>query len=99
MTTLTKTNAMRMEHQQGRPAGISSSPVRISFKMNGLRMYIKPLGPQTTGEPGVFYSRRGDGPYYLWQYEEKVGLWRGSRVTSTDFAPRELLMASWKIVP
>jgi hypothetical protein len=62
-------------------------------------MYIKQVGTETVSGPRVFYSRRGDGPYYLWRYEEQLGHWRGSRVNSTDFAPRELLMASWKIVP
>jgi hypothetical protein len=47
----------------------------------------------------VFYSRRSDGPYYLWRYEEKVGQWRGSRVNTTDFALRNLTMTTWRIVP
>ena len=69
------------------------------FKMNGLRMYVRPLAPEPPELVTVFYSRRGEGPYYLWRYEEKLGQWRGSRVASGDFAPRELLMASWKKVP
>ena len=67
--------------------------------MNGLRVYINTIVADTRNSDGVFYSRRGDGPYYLWRYEEKFGQWRGSRVLSADFAPRELTMARWKIVP
>lgn len=74
-------------------------PTSRGLKMNGLRMYTRPLETEPRSVVGVFYSRRGEGPYYLWRYEEKVGQWRGSRVSSGDFAPRELLMASWKIVP
>ncbi len=69
------------------------------FKMNGLRMYFRPLASEALDVISVFYSRRGEGPYYLWRFEEKLGQWRGSRVASGDFAPRELLMASWKKVP
>ena len=74
-------------------------PASGGFKMNGLRMYIRPLTHEPPELVTVFYSRRGEGPYYLWRYEEKLGQWRGSRVASSDFAPRELLMASWKKVP
>ena len=78
---------------------IPAVPASRGLKMNGLRMYTRPAETEARGVMGVFYSRRGEGPYYLWRYEEKVGQWRGSRVSSGEFAPRELLMASWKIVP
>ena len=67
--------------------------------MNGLRVYIKPnaTGPRNGQE--VFYSRRGNGPFYRWLYEENAAQWRASRVISTDFTPQSLAMASWKAVP
>jgi len=40
--------------------------------MNGLRVYVNSIGSGTCPGSGVFYSRRGDGPYYLWRYEEKL---------------------------
>ncbi len=67
--------------------------------MNGLRMYTKPVSAQAAAAPQIFYSRRGDGPYYLWRYEHKLGQWRAARVHSTDFTPGDLLLASWKVVP
>ena len=67
--------------------------------MNGLRVYVNTISSETRTGSGVFYSRRGDGPYYLWRYEEKLGQWRGSRVHADDFTPRDLSMARWKIVP
>jgi hypothetical protein len=67
--------------------------------MNGLRVYIKPNIADPIGLQKVFYSRRGNGPYYRWLYEETLGQWRVSRVISTDFAPHSLSMASWKAVP
>jgi hypothetical protein len=67
--------------------------------MNGLRVYFNPIEPDATSGHRVFYSRRSDGPYYLWRYEEKLGQWRWSRVQASDFTPRELCMATWKIVP
>lgn len=67
--------------------------------MNGLRVYVNSIVGEPVSGAGVFYSRRGAGPFYLWRYEEKVGQWRGSRVLAADFAPRELTMARWKVVP
>ena len=66
--------------------------------MNGLRVYIKPNNTEAVG-PKVFYSRRGNGPYYRWRYEETVSEWRVSRVISADFTSQSLSMASWKAVP
>ena len=65
--------------------------------MNGLRVYIKPNGADPLRT--VFYSRRGNGPFYRWLLEEKGGQWRVSRVISADFTPQALSMASWKAVP
>jgi hypothetical protein len=67
--------------------------------MNGLRVYVNPVGTDTLNEHGVFYSRRADGPYYRWRYEEEFGRWRGSRVHLSDLTLRELCIASWKAVP
>ena len=67
--------------------------------MNGLRVYINSVASERRSADEVFYSRSGSGPFYRWRYEEKFGQWRGSRVLSADFAPRELTMARWKIVP
>ena len=67
--------------------------------MNGLRIYVHLTEDGTLGSRGVFYSRRSDGPYYLWRYEEKVGQWRGSRVQTTDLTSRNLTMTRWSIVP
>ena len=67
--------------------------------MNGLRVYINSVGTDTLSGHGVFYSRREDGPYYLWRYEQEIGQWRGSRVRSYDLTPKALCVASWKVVP
>lgn len=69
------------------------------LNMNGLRVYIKPNGPDPNGGQKVFYSRRGNGPFYRWLFEEKAGQWRVSRVIAADFTPQSLSMASWKAVP
>lgn len=51
------------------------------------------------GDGGVFYSRRGNGPFYCWRYDEERGTWRVSRVTTPDLKPQVLSTASWKTVP
>jgi hypothetical protein len=68
-------------------------------QMNGLRVYINPRVAETCGGFGVFYSRRENGPYYRWAYEEKRKVWRVSRVQPSDFSPKMLSNANWKGVP
>ena len=67
--------------------------------MNGLRIYINPPGTDARGEQQVFYSRRADGPYYSWRYDEQAGHWCGLRMHSSGFAPKTLCIASWQVVP
>jgi hypothetical protein len=67
--------------------------------MNGLRVYINPNSTDTPSRLSVFYSRREDGPYYRWRYEEGLGQWLFSRVNSYDLPPKALCIASWTAVP
>ncbi len=71
---------------------------REVVKMNGLRIYINALRSETVSGDPVFYSRRADGPYYRWCYEEKLAKWHGSRVPGS-LPSRELCVATWKGVP
>ncbi len=77
----------------------SSWDVTRVDQMNGLRVYINPQVKETCGGFGVFYSRRENGPYYRWAYEEKRSLWRVARVQPSDFSPKMLSNANWKGVP
>ena len=66
--------------------------------MQGLRVYISATaGGDAHGKPEVFYSRRGEGPYYRWQYAAEDGRWRSSRVR-LDLVPDSLRTAQ-KAVP
>jgi hypothetical protein len=70
--------------------------------MNGLRVYINQINlPDSASFDGqkVFYTRREDGPFYRWRYEEKVDQWIFSRVHASDLAPKALSIASWTAVP
>ncbi|MDQ5845135.1 MAG: hypothetical protein M3539_07545 [Acidobacteriota bacterium] len=67
--------------------------------MNGLRLYTKLNGLSATNGENVFYSRRGNGPFYRWRYEDIVGQWRVSRVIDPDFNPHALSAAPMKAVP
>ena len=79
---------------------LESAPIVVRIdKMNGLRVYINPQVKETCGGFGVFYSRRENGPYYRWAFEETVKLWRVSRVSPSDFSPKTLSNANWKGVP
>lgn len=52
------------------------------FHMHGVRIYA---GAVNTGAPDqheVFYSQRGEGPFYRWHYEEKMSRWCAFRVPS-----------------
>lgn len=67
--------------------------------MNGLRIYVKTTGTETRSGDPVFYSRRSNGPYYRWCYEEKLAKWRACRIVISDFSHKELGVATWKGVP
>ncbi len=67
--------------------------------MNGLRIYIRSETAGTDDGDRVFYSRREDGPYYLWYYEDRVKHWRFARVHLKEIAPKALCVTNWKVVP
>jgi hypothetical protein len=67
--------------------------------MNGLRIYTHVVGPEANCGNSIFYSRRADGPYYRWSFQEQLGQWHSSRMHAFDIAPKELCVASWKGVP
>ncbi|MFN2576370.1 MAG: hypothetical protein ABR607_01625 [Pyrinomonadaceae bacterium] len=66
--------------------------------MNGLRMYMDGGGAETRRTLRVFYSRREDGPYYRWIYDDAIRKWRVGRVKSVTLA-RTLSAAAWKTLP
>jgi hypothetical protein len=57
--------------------------------------------PKVTGSNNddVFYSRRGNGPFYRWMFEQVKQRWNVSRVVSNDFNSHGLSLATWKTVP
>lgn len=65
--------------------------------MIGLRIYISPSAPAAVNGGDQFYSRRSDGPYYRWWYEETH--WRSARMHLSDFSPGQLSASAWKTVP
>ena len=66
--------------------------------MNGLRVFINTESMGMPGKDWVFYSRREDGPYYRWRYEEKIGRWCVSRVHH-GLVPKALCITAWATVP
>lgn len=67
--------------------------------MNGLRVYVNgEMAESRSGRP-VFYSRREDGPYYRWSYDDDLGQWRVDRVLKSGLSPKALAAAAWKLLP
>jgi len=66
--------------------------------MNGLRMFILDRSAATAGGL-IFYSRRADGPYYRWWYDDSLEHWRAARVQVDDFPTTPLCASSWKNIP
>jgi hypothetical protein len=62
-------------------------------------MYVPAPGGTSPGSGHVFYSRRGNGPYYCWLFEEVNQRWNVSRVISNSFDSHHLSLATWKTVP
>lgn len=67
--------------------------------MNGLRVYVNSTTTSAPCRQVVFYSRRADGPYYRWRYEEALEQWRVSRVHLSNLGHKTLNIANWKDVP
>lgn len=64
--------------------------------MKDLRVYVSPAA--AAGAPGgeLFYSRRADGPLYLWRCDGTPGSWSFSRVHPSRLALRALRAANWE---
>lgn len=71
----------------------------MAIWMNGLRVYTNSAATEIISGHNVFYSRRADGPFYRWRYEEKLGKWLVSRLQKSELTPKPLSLASWKVVP
>ena len=67
--------------------------------MNGLRVYINPSVADGSRGRATFYTRRADGPYYCWFYEERAGRWQVGRVHLPDSDLRELRATNIRAVP
>jgi hypothetical protein len=67
--------------------------------MNGLRVYIRAVVAHPDGEVSAFYSRKGGGPFYQWQFDDSLGAWRCSRMNSSVLTSRSFYLASWKSLP
>jgi len=61
--------------------------------MNGLRIYVI----SQPKDPGAFYSRRENGPFYRWTLDQSN--WSAARVSSSNFSAKNLSATSWKLVP
>ena len=75
--------------------------IKTDLEMNGLRVYIDGEGdaadPRRTRS--VFFSRREDGPYYRWVYDDARRQWRVGRVMKSASLARTLSAAAWKTLP
>jgi hypothetical protein len=67
--------------------------------MRDLRVYVEPLSAGALDARPAFYSRRADGPFYRWLYEEFDGQWRFSRVHLSKFDVRVLCIMRLETVP
>jgi hypothetical protein len=67
--------------------------------MNGLRVYVNTQKREMHDGYRVFYSRRENGPYYRWRYDQKLSQWRVSRQHSGELTPNLLCKTNWKAVP
>lgn len=80
----------------GRDSSLETTKIAM---IKDLRVYVNQESGSDHGEHSVFYSRRRDGPFYLWRYEEKLGQWCGSRVVHSRLSLKELCTTPWKALP
>ena len=86
--------------ERNRPVGALHCN-KADIGMNGLRVYIDGGGneAETRQTRSVFYSRREDGPYYRWVYDDARRQWRVGRVMKSASLARTLSAAAWKTLP
>jgi len=84
--------------ERGSPVGHLHC-IKADLEMNGLRVYIDGDKADTRRTGSVFYSRREDGPYYRWVYDDALRQWRVGRVMKSTSFNRTLSPAAWKTLP
>jgi hypothetical protein len=67
--------------------------------MIGLRVYTHETIAEPISGHLVFYSRREDGPYYRWVFDDALSEWRVGRVLNSGIAAKDLTLATWKKLP
>ncbi len=67
--------------------------------MTGLRIYIHDTIAENINGHLVFYSRREDGPFYRWVFDDALTEWRVGRVMNSAITPKNLTLATWKGLP
>jgi hypothetical protein len=72
---------------------------KVSVKMNGLRVYVNGVTAEVHSGRTVFYSRREDGPFYRWSYDDDARQWRVDRVLKSGVSAKTLSSKPWKDIP
>lgn len=68
--------------------------------MNGLRVFKNSNAAEMHGGRPVFYSRRSDGPFYRWSYDDVLCNWQSARLLiSAGVSVRMLATTPWKSIP
>lgn len=67
--------------------------------LNGLRLFIPDAAVSVDSRSEIFYSRRSDGPYYRWSFEQHLQRWRCVRVPADQLPKLPLTLSRWKNVP
>ena len=68
-------------------------------KVNGVRVYTDKVNAVAGHDESVFYSRRCDGPFYRWLFEQNGSKWRVARVVDSGYSRQTLSLATWKTIP
>jgi hypothetical protein len=71
----------------------------MATPMRDLRVYVDTPCAGVRGAGESFYTRRADGPYYRWLYEEEVRRWQFTRVSLPKMTLRVLRVAHWEALP
>lgn len=67
--------------------------------IHGLRIYVDPVAADTPEGERVFYTRRDEGPYYLWSYEGRSEAWRFLRLHLPGSKSKSFCLAKWNVLP
>jgi hypothetical protein len=65
----------------------------------GLQVYVNSIEMKARSGEKIFYTRREEGPLYLWRWEGTSGKWQFLRLHQSKWRDKALSPEKWQVLP